>query len=82
MRKGFLLFVHGVLLLTFILLYSLIEYSSPGTHFGENFNPVYFGVITHATVGYGDLSPETSLARTVVVVHVTLATLSTMLFAA
>lgn len=82
MRKNvrILLNLHGGLLGAFILLYTITDMIQPGVHFGPDFNPVYFGVITHATIGYGDITPQTALAKTMVVMHVMMVMLSTIIF--
>ena len=33
-------------------------------------NAVYFTTISHATVGYGDISPKTTLAKALVTTHI------------
>jgi hypothetical protein len=33
-------------------------------------NAAYFTTMSHATVGYGDISPKTDLAKAVVTVHI------------
>uniref|UniRef100_A0A6C0JCP5 Potassium channel domain-containing protein n=1 Tax=viral metagenome TaxID=1070528 RepID=A0A6C0JCP5_9ZZZZ len=34
------------------------------------FEAIYFSFITQSTIGYGDFSPNTSIAKTVVILHI------------
>ena len=62
-----------VLLFTFVYAYYLTPEDFIG---GEQLNDIsdylYFSVITHASVGYGDILPKTKRAKIIVTSHVVL----------
>ena len=64
--------------ITVILLFTIInyivakKYGTPGDkkRFGSLENCLYFSTITHSTVGYGDLFPESKALRRVAILHI------------
>jgi len=63
----------------FTIVYALIEYTSPGVHFGDDFNAPYFSTITQLTIGFGDIAPKTTSARLLVSAHAVLSSFSAIL---
>lgn len=50
----------------FILLFAFIYHSLPDGSFNKSmslFDSIYFSIITHTTLGYGDFYPESKLAK-------------------
>ncbi len=73
--------------LTFASIYKTLSVAIPGTFLcaeGENLAlPVtafYFSMVTSATVGYGDITPQTPLAQGITVVHVIFSFVFAVLF--
>ena len=74
---------YSLLIVVFACLYRIAQFSSPGGHFVVHGSPkdisfsdaLYFSVITMATVGYGDITPGSSLVRALASVEVVLGVL-------
>ena len=78
-KKLLLLASQVVIWVTFTLVYGLIDYMSPGVHFGDDFNAPYFSTITQLTIGFGDIAPKTTTARLLVSMHAVLSSFSAIL---
>lgn len=62
----------AVFLITFVfgIMYSLLDrMSSKNFGFKSFLDPFYFSFTTMSTVGYGDYSPKTDMAKMLVMVH-------------
>lgn len=69
-----LILVAGMFLALFSMIYVMISLNDP-TAFTENLNPFtgyYFSLTVLATVGFGDITPVTTIARSVTMVQMTL----------
>ena len=73
--------------LTFACIYKALSVAIPGTFLcaeGENLalpmTAFYFSMVTSATVGYGDITPQTPLAQGITVVHVIFSFVFAVLF--
>ena len=78
-NKLLLLASHVIIWVTFTIVYTLIDYTSPGVHFGDDFNAPYFSTITQLTIGFGDIAPKTTTARLLVSAHAVLSSFSAIL---
>jgi len=56
--------VIGVLLMVLAVAVFEAEHYVPGTRFQSLFDAIYWLVVTSATVGYGDIAPQTTLGKT------------------
>lgn len=75
-KRKFTLFTHLVIVLLFSGVY--YQYLTPddfngGDGLKEYNDYLYFSVITHASVGYGDISPKSRRAKMIVTLHAVLA---------
>lgn len=76
-----MLFLSNALIFTvFTIVYWTMEKKQPGIHFGTNFDPLYFSVITHTTIGFGDIAPQSTLARRVTSLHAALTLIFTLYY--
>jgi voltage-gated potassium channel len=69
-----LILVAGMFLALFSMVYVMVSLSDP-TAFTENLDPFtgyYFSLTVLATVGFGDITPVTTLARSVTMVQMTM----------
>lgn len=80
MNKPMLFLSNGLIFTVFTLIYWLMEKKDPGVHFGTQFDPLYFSVITHTTIGFGDISPQTTVARRVTSLHAVLTLVFTLYY--
>src|SRR4030042_837882 len=55
--------VIGVLLMVLAIAVFEAEHYVPGTRFQSLFDAIYWLVVTSATVGYGDIAPQTTLGK-------------------
>jgi hypothetical protein len=59
-----------------VLVFWMIYYNLGQEHFNGDFHTpmdaLYYTVVTHVTLGYGDISPKTQLARRIVTLHILL----------
>ena len=78
-NKLLLLASQVTIWVTFTLVYALVEYTSPGVHFGDDFNAPYFSTITQLTIGFGDIAPKTTTARLLVSAHAIISSFSAIL---
>ena len=78
-NKLLLLASQVIIWVTFTIVYTLIDYTSPGIHFGDDFNAPYFSTITQLTIGFGDIAPKTTTARLLVSAHAVLSSFSAIL---
>jgi voltage-gated potassium channel len=59
-----------------IIVFSIIYYITNRIHneeerlFESYFDCIYFTIVTHFTVGYGDISPKTKLHRTITMIQI------------
>lgn len=59
-----------------IIVFSIIYYITNRIHkeeerlFERYFDCIYFTIVTHFTVGYGDISPKTKLHRTITMIQI------------
>ena len=76
-----MLFISNVVVfLAFTIIYWIMEKRDRGKHFGKDFDPVYFAIITQTTVGFGDSHPETRQARYVTSLHAILTLIFTLYY--
>ena len=76
-----MLFVsNGLVFAVFTVIYWIMNKLQPGVHFGDAFDPLYFSVITHTTIGFGDISPKTRVARYVTSLHAVLTLVVTLYY--
>lgn len=69
--------LHAMIFLVFTMVYMVIDFEK---HFGTNpANVVYFSTTVHTTVGFGDITPQTALGKTVVSLHMILSFVATLL---
>jgi uncharacterized membrane protein len=80
MDKPMLFMSNAIIFVVFTTLYWLMDSKEPGKHFGSNFDPVYFSIITHTTIGFGDISPKTTAARRVTSAHAVLTLVFTLYY--
>ena len=60
-----------ILIIIFSIIYSLIMLNDEREdHFNTIEDVIYFTVTTHFTVGFGDLSPQTTMGRIAMILHV------------
>jgi uncharacterized membrane protein len=78
-NKLLLLASQVIIWCVFSIVYTLLEYTSPGVHFGDDFNAPYFSTITQLTIGFGDIAPKTTTARLLVSAHAILSSFSAIL---
>jgi len=78
-NKLLLLASQVIIWTAFTIVYTLIDYTSPGVHFGDDFNAPYFSTITQLTIGFGDIAPKTTTARLLVSAHAVLSSFSAIL---
>jgi len=78
-NKLLLLASQVIIWVVFTIVYTLIDYTSPGIHFGDDFNAPYFSTITQLTIGFGDIAPKTTTARLLVSAHAVLSSFSAIL---
>ena len=78
-NKLLLLASQVIIWVAFTIVYTLIDYTSPGVHFGDDFNAPYFSTITQLTIGFGDIAPKTTTARLLVSAHAVLSSFSAIL---
>ena len=79
-NKPMLFLSNAVIFAVFTMVYWLMDREQPGVHFGPEFDPVYFSVITHTTIGFGDVYPVSKSARYVTAMHATLTLVFTLYF--
>jgi len=69
--------LHAVIFSIFTLIYSLVDFRK---HFGADPKDVlYFSTTVHSTVGFGDITPKTPTAKTLVTMHMVLSFVATLL---
>jgi hypothetical protein len=78
--KSLLFASNAIILVVFTLVYWQMESAAPGKHFGPDFDPLYFGIVTHTTIGFGDLAPLTKEARWITSLHAVLTLMATLYF--
>jgi hypothetical protein len=78
-NKLLLLASQVIIWTAFTIVYTLIDYTSPGVHFGDDCNAPYFSTITQLTIGFGDIAPKTTTARLLVSAHAVLSSFSAIL---
>lgn len=71
---------NAVIFMVFTVIYWLMEQQQPGHHFGSDFDPLYFSIITHTTIGFGDIHPTSKTARYVTALHATLTLVFTLYY--
>ena len=75
-RRRFTLFTHLVIVLFFSFCYFFLlkpEDFNGGEGLKKYDDYLYYSIVTHASVGYGDISPKTRKARTIVSLHIIIA---------
>jgi CBS domain containing-hemolysin-like protein len=80
MNKPMLFLSNIIIFIVFTVIYWFMETSNPGEHFGDTFDPIYFSIITHTTIGFGDISPKTIAARRVTSAHAILTLIFTLYY--
>jgi uncharacterized membrane protein len=69
--------LHAVIFTIFTALYWLMDFKK---HFGTDPKDIlYFSATVHSTVGFGDITPKTQAAKTVVTLHMVLSFIATLL---
>lgn len=74
--KKYTIYYHLFLLLFFSTTYYLFlkkEDFKGGDNLKDYFDYLYFSVVTHASIGYGVISPKTKRAKILVTLHIVLA---------
>lgn len=74
--KNYAIYYHLFLLLFFSTTYYLFlkkEDFKGGENLKDYFDYLYFSVVTHASIGYGVISPKTKRAKILVTLHIVLA---------
>lgn len=73
LQKGSLYFInhHVILIIIFCFVYQVISILEPRsfTKVLSLFDSLYFSFTTQSTVGYGDITPKTILARFTTMIH-------------
>lgn len=67
--------LHAFIFATFCASYIALDVMQPGVHFKGGsgpFDAMYFTLVTHSTMGYGDITPTTRLAKSIVMMHIIL----------
>lgn len=69
-----LILVAGMFLALFSMIYVMVSYSDPSsfTEVLDAFTGYYFALTVLATVGFGDITPTTTLARSITMVQMSL----------
>lgn len=78
--KHMLFITNAIVFVMFTVIYWIMDTMRPGIHFGDSFDPVYFSVITHTTIGFGDISPKTTVARYITSLHAVLTLVVTLYY--
>ena len=69
-QKPQLLYHCYVILLFAVLYYTLAKYRhDEDEHFKDFGSTLYYTIVTHFTVGYGDIYPKTALLKTLCCIH-------------
>lgn len=78
--KHMLFTSNAIIWVLFTVIYWAMDRANPGKHFGPQFNPVYYGVVVHTTIGFGDIVPQTPEARWVTSAHAVLTLVATLYY--
>jgi len=69
-----LLFVNLLLMIFFAIIYKLIDKEQEQSFSQDKkmsmLDSIYYSVVTHTTVGYGDISPKSNKARIATILHI------------
>ena len=66
------LLIHLLIIIIFSIIYYITNKfdSEDEPLFNGYFDCIYFTIVTHFTVGYGDISPKTKLHRTITMIQI------------